>query len=139
MCVCPVCLPSICTNSLALAHRIHPPLASSHRTFHDLDLMCGEGRSRRASCLTFTAFWLNFTRHRRAQTEGDAYRNATRHQHFCQYGRGRSFRARSSKVSRNPKRRIHNSHQFRIKSHLGDQILFYFNCCGFQNRFSVIL
>lgn len=49
-----------------------------------------------ASCLTFTAFWLTFTRHRRVQTEGDGYRNATRHQHFCQYGSGRNFRASTS-------------------------------------------
>lgn len=80
------------------------PLAYSHCTY--LDLMCGEGR---ASCLTFTAFWVHFTRHWRVQTEGDGYRNATRHQHFCQYGSGRRFRAGSSgqweaKVRRTPRK-----------------------------------
>lgn len=81
------------------------PLASSLWTLHHLDLICGEGKHG-ASCLTFTAFWLTFTRHWRVQTEGDGYQNATRHQHFCQYGSGRNFRASSSggweaKVRRN--------------------------------------
>lgn len=83
----------------------YAPLAYSLWTFYHLDLICGEGKHR-ASCLTFTAFWLTFTRHWRVQTEGDGYQNATRHQHFCQYGSGRNFRASSSggweaKVRRN--------------------------------------
>lgn len=73
----------------------YAPLAYSLWTFYHLDLICGEGKHG-ANCLTFTAFWLTFTRHWRVQTEGDGYRNATRHQHFCQYGSGRNFRASSS-------------------------------------------